>query len=460
LYKKPDKNMIFQSIFPYTQAVIAEHPLMSDVEVANSVESAAKIFVIWKQFSFQQRADIFKRVSVILKRDKDALATLITNEMGKVLAEARAEIEKSAYVCEYYAEHAETFLKDETQEAGYYKSFVAYEPIGAVLGIMPWNFPFWQVFRYAAPTLMAGNVTLLKHAPNVCGCAKKIEHIFIEAGSPAGVFQSLIIDTPVVEKLLQQPIVQAVTLTGSDRAGSAVASLAGRNIKKSVMELGGSDALIVLPGADIKRAAATALASRMQNAGQSCIGAKRFIVIESIMNDFMSEINVLIKNYKQGNPFDTSVNIGPVARLDLAENLYKQMQQSVEAGAQLQFGGAVDGCNFSPSILLNVKKGMAAFNQETFGPLAAIISVKDEQEAIQLANASAYGLGASIWTGDLDKGIALARKIESGAVFINSLVKSDPRIPFGGIKRSGYGRELGRQGILEFTNTKTIVVSD
>jgi succinate-semialdehyde dehydrogenase / glutarate-semialdehyde dehydrogenase len=452
--------MKLQSVFPYTGQVIEEHALMDDNAINKSLQSAENSFDIWKQFSFNRRADVFKNIAAILRRDKGQLATLITNEMGKVLAEAVAEIEKSAYVCEYYAENAEGFLKDEIQEAGYYKSFVAHEPIGAILGIMPWNFPFWQVFRYAAPTLMAGNVTLLKHAPNVCGCAKKIEHIFIEAGSPAGVFQSLIIDTPVVEKLLQQPIVQAVSVTGSDRAGSAVASLAGRHIKKSVLELGGSDALIVLPDADIKKTAAIALQSRMQNAGQSCIGAKRFIVIENAMNDFMSEINVLIKNYKQGNPFDTSVNIGPVARLDLAENLYKQMQQSVQAGAQLQFGGAVDGCNFSPSILLNVKKGMAAFNQETFGPLTAVISAKDEQEAIQLANASAYGLGASIWTGDLDKGIALARKIESGAVFINSLVKSDPRIPFGGIKRSGYGRELGRQGILEFTNTKTIVVSE
>ncbi|MES2848067.1 MAG: NAD-dependent succinate-semialdehyde dehydrogenase [Bacteroidota bacterium] len=451
--------MNFKSIFPYTGQVIAEYPLMDDNDISHCVANAEKAFVIWKEYNFKQRASVFTKIAAILKRDKEILAAVITNEMGKTINESNAEIEKCAYVCEYYAEHAEEFLRDELHEAGYYKSFVSYEPIGAVLGIMPWNFPFWQVFRYAAPTLMAGNVTLLKHAPNVCGCAKKIEEIFIEAGAPIGVFQSLIIDTPVVEKLLQQNIVQAVTLTGSDRAGSAVASLAGKSIKKSVMELGGSDALIVLPDADMKEAAKIALQSRMQNAGQSCIGAKRFIVIENAMSDFMNEINTLIRNIKQGNPLDENINMGPMARIDLVENLQRQMQQSIQSGAQLQFGGEINGCNFSPSILFNVQTGMAAFDQEIFGPLAAVISAKDETDAIALANDSPYGLGASIWTKDLDKGIVLARKIESGAVFINSLVKSDPRIPFGGIKRSGYGRELGRHGILEFVNAKTIALS-
>lgn len=451
--------MRFQSIFPYTQEIIAEHAVMDDKQLSNAIENAESAFSTWKNFSFEKRAAIFNTVAFILKRDKEKSAALITHEMGKTLAEATAEIEKCAYVCEYYAAHAEAFLKDELHEAGYHKSFVAYQPIGAVLGIMPWNFPFWQVFRYAAPTVMAGNVTLLKHAPNVCGCAKIIESIFLEAGAPAGVFQSLIIDTPAVEKILDEKIVQGVTLTGSDRAGSAVASLAGKHIKRSVLELGGSDALIVLPDADMKKAVEIALQSRMQNAGQSCIGAKRFIVIESAMNDFMNEINQQIKNFKQGNPFDPAVNMGPMARIDLSENLQRQMQQSIKAGAHLAFGGDTNGCNFSPSLLLNVKKGMAAFEQETFGPLAAVISAKDEAEAIVLANNSPYGLGASIWTSDLEKGISLARKIESGAVFINALVKSDPRIPFGGIKRSGYGRELGRHGILEFVNAKTIAVS-
>lgn len=452
-------SMVFQSIFPYTQETIAEYPLMDNKAIDSSITKAEDAFGIWKNFSFEQRAAVVNTVSSILKRDKEELAMLIASEMGKVLAEAKSEIEKCAYVCEYYAEHAGVFLKDEPHEAGYYKSFVSYEPVGAVLGIMPWNFPFWQVFRYAAPTLMAGNVTLLKHAPNVCGCAKKIESIFIEGGAPAGVFQSLIIDTPAVEKILEEKIVQAVTLTGSDRAGSAVASLAGKNIKKSVMELGGSDALIVLADADMQKAAETALLSRMQNAGQSCIGAKRFIVVQSAMDSFMQEINTHIKNYKQGNPFDASVNMGPMARLDLAETLNRQMQQSVQSGAQLHYGGSISGCNFLPSLLVNVKKGMAAFEEETFGPMAAVISAKDEKEAILLANNSVYGLGASIWTKDAGKGLALAKKIESGAVFINSLVKSGPGLPFGGIKRSGYGRELGKHGILEFVNAKTITVS-
>ena len=452
-------TMVFKSIFPYTQQVIAEYPVMDDAAINRCIDSAEKAYPIWKALSFDERATILKKVASILKRDRDTLATLITNEMGKVIAEAKGEVEKCAYTCEYYAEHAEQFLKDEPLEAGYTKSLVSYEPIGAVLAIMPWNFPFWQVFRYAAPTLMAGNVTMLKHAPNVCGCAKIIEQIFLEAGAPVGVFQTLIIDTPEVEKLLATKIIQAVTLTGSERAGSSVAALAGKNIKKSLLELGGSDALIVLPDADMKNAATVAMQSRMLNAGQSCIGSKRFIVLKDAMNSFMQQVNEIIKTFKQGNPFDATVTTGPMARLDLVENLHKQLLQSVDAGAQLTYGGEINGANFNPALLLNVQKGMPAFEQETFGPMAVIIEARDEAEAIALANSSEYGLAGSIWTGDIEKGIALARKIASGAVFINSLVKSDPRLPFGGIKKSGYGRELGRHGILEFVNAKTIAAA-
>ena len=448
--------MVFKSIFPYTQEVIAEYPLMDDAAINQCIVAAEKAFAEWKNKSFQQRAIVLSNAASILKRDRDILATLITNEMGKVIGEAKAEVEKCAYVCEYYAEHAEAFLKDETLQAGYTKSFVSYEPIGAVLAIMPWNFPFWQVFRYAAPTLMAGNVTLLKHAPNVCGCAKIIEQIFLEAGAPAGVFQTLIIDTPIVEKLLATNIVQAVTLTGSERAGSSVAAIAGKNIKKSLLELGGSDALIVLADADMKNAATVALQSRMLNAGQSCIGSKRFIVLQDAMDAFLQQVNELIKNFKQGDPFDATVTTGPMARLDLVENLHRQLEQSVQHGASLLYGGEISGCNFNPALLLNVQKGMAAYEQETFGPMAAVITAKDEAAAIALANDSDYGLAGSIWTSDIEKGMAIARKINTGAVFINSLVKSDPRLPFGGIKKSGYGRELGRQGILEFVNAKTI----
>jgi succinate-semialdehyde dehydrogenase / glutarate-semialdehyde dehydrogenase len=448
--------MIFQSIYPYTGEVIAAYPVMTDAEVNKLINRAEDGYATWKQFSYNQRAAVIVKVAEILKRDRDQLATLITQEMGKVIAEAKAEVEKCAYVCEYYAQHAAGFLQDEPLQAGYSQSFVTYQPIGAVLAIMPWNFPFWQVFRYAAPTLMAGNVTMLKHAPNVCGCANIIQQIFTEAGAPQGVFQTLIIDTPAVEKLLETNIVQAVTLTGSERAGSAVAALAGKHIKKSLLELGGSDALIVLPDADMQAAATVALQSRFLNAGQSCIGSKRFIVLQQAMDDFLQQLSQQLTSYTQGNPFAAGITTGPLARLDLAENINRQLQQSVQAGAQLIAGGQMQGCNFTPALLLNVQKGMAAFDQETFGPLAAVIPAKNEAEAIAIANDSEYGLGGSVWTKDIERGIAVARKINTGAVFINSLVKSDPRLPFGGIKKSGYGRELGRQGILEFVNAKTI----
>lgn len=451
--------MTFKSINPYTQQLIAEHPLMDNAAINTRLDAATTAFSSWKKTSFEERAAVFTKLAALLITNSEKLGTLITNEMGKVLAEAKGEVEKCATVCEYYATNAATFLRDQPLDGGYYKSFVSYEPIGAVLAIMPWNFPFWQVFRYAAPTLMAGNVTLLKHAPNVCGCAKMIEQLFIEAGAPAGVFQALIIDTPVVEKLLETNIIQAVTLTGSERAGSSVAMLAGKNIKKSLLELGGSDALIVLPDADMKKAATVALQSRMLNAGQSCIGSKRFIVLRSAVDSFMHEVQAILPTFKQGNPFDAATTMGPLARLDLATNLEKQLQHSVGKGALLEFGGAVNGCNFSPSLLLNVSKGMAAFDEETFGPLAAVSIAINEAHAIDLANDSPYGLGGSVWTADIDRGIAIARQIHTGAVFINELVKSDARLPFGGIKKSGYGRELGKQGIHEFVNAKTIVAS-
>lgn len=447
---------VFKSIFPYTQELQAEYPLIDDARLDHLISLAHQAYGFWKKTSFSERSQMLKNVASILRRDQETLATLITKEMGKIMAESRGEVEKCAVTAEYYAEHAELFLQDEMLVAGYARSFVTYQPIGVVLGIMPWNFPFWQVFRYVAPTLMAGNTTLLKHAPNVCGCALVLEKIFFEAGAPQGVFTSLIIDTPAVEKILASDLVQAVTLTGSERAGSSVASLAGRYIKKSVMELGGSDALILLPDAEMKKAVSVALNSRMLNAGQSCIGSKRFIIVKEALSDFMNEFLIQLKEMKQGDPFDKSNNMGPMARPDLVRSLEKQLEKSVSLGAKLEFGGEVNGCNFKPALLLDVKEGMPAFDEETFGPLAAIIVANDEAEAIQFANDSRYGLGGSVWTKDIEKGIAIAKKMETGAVFINALVKSDPRLPFGGIKKSGYGRELGRHGILEFVNAKTI----
>ncbi len=430
---------------------------MDDKQLEQAVSLAYQAFTSWKIASFAERSSVLKRVAMLMRRDQETLATLITHEMGKIIAEARGEVEKCALTAEYYAENAEDFLKDEILVAGYNRSFITHQPIGIVLGIMPWNFPFWQVFRYAAPTLMAGNTCLLKHAPNVCGCARSLEKIFLEAGAPVGVFTSLIIDTPAVGKIINSDFVQGVTLTGSERAGSSVASVAGHNIKKSVMELGGSDALIVLPDADFKTAVSVALNSRMLNAGQSCIGAKRFIILKDAEHEFMQEFLTQLKTLKQGDPFDKNTSTGPMARLDLVQALEKQIEDSVTMGAKLEYGGDSNGCNFSPALLLNVKEGMPAFEEETFGPLASVTVAGNEEEAIRLANSTKYGLAGSIWTKDIEKGISLARQMDTGAVFINALVKSDPRLPFGGIKKSGYGRELGRLGILEFVNAKTIV---
>jgi len=447
---------VFKSIFPYNQQIIAEYPLMNVQGVDSALSKSVKGYAHWSVQSFAHRAGVLNRAASILREEKDRFATLITNEMGKVISEAKGEVEKCAWVCEYYAQNAEQFLKDEIITADYHKSFVTYQPIGAVLAIMPWNFPFWQVFRFAAPTLMAGNVGLLKHAPNVTGCSLAIQEIFQKAGAGEGVFQSLIIDTPEVERIIASDIVQAVTLTGSERAGTSVAMLAGKHIKKSVLELGGSDALIVLADANLEKAATVAIQSRMLNAGQSCIASKRFIVVKEAMDEFMHQLVSQIVKLKQGDPFKEGITTGPMARIDLANELQSQMLRSVEAGAKLELGGEVEGANFQPSLLLNVKKGMATFDEEAFGPLASMIIAANEDEAIQLANNSRYGLGGSIWTRDVEKGISLGRRISSGAVFINSLVKSDPRLPFGGVKKSGYGRELGRHGILEFVNAKTI----
>jgi succinate-semialdehyde dehydrogenase/glutarate-semialdehyde dehydrogenase len=438
--------------------MIGEYPLMNQSEIDASLTQAEKAYKHWSSITYNERAEMLNKAAAILRRDKQRLGILITSEMGKVIAEAVGEVEKCAWVCEYYAEHAASFLQDEPIEAGYHKSFISYQPIGAVLAIMPWNFPFWQVFRFAAPTLMAGNVGLLKHARNVTGCALAIEKIFTEAGAPIGVFKTLIVDNLPIERIIAADIVQAVTLTGSEAAGMSVASLAGKYIKKSLLELGGSDALIVLADADIEKAAKVAIQSRMQNAGQSCIASKRFLVVKEAYNDFVHQLHIQTQLLKQGDPFNDDITTGPMARPDLAVELTEQMNRSIASGAVLDIGGSSFGCNFMPSILLNVKPGMATFEEEVFGPLASVIAVTDESEAIALANSSRFGLGGSIWSKDIEKAVAIARKITSGAVFINSLVKSDPRIPFGGIRKSGYGRELGRQGILEFVNTKVITV--
>lgn len=450
----------FKSIYPYTQEVKAEYELMTNDVVNNCLALAETAYKQWRKTSFAERSRLMLNVADLLIKQRDDHAYTISMEMGKTLKEAKAEIEKCAACCRYYAENAERFLNEENMPSDAHKSYVRYDPIGAILAIMPWNFPFWQVFRFAAPYLMGGNVALLKHAPNVCGTALAIEKIFLETGFPKGVFQTLIIDVDAVPYIIDQNIVQGITLTGSEFAGSQVAGLAGKAVKKSVMELGGSDAFIVLEDADMQKAANVATASRMQNAGQSCIAAKRFIVVEKAMPDFIHAFEAEIKKLKQGDPFDENVTTGPISRIDLAEKLEHQMQESIRKGAKLALGGNRSGCNFQPSLLLNVHEGMPAFDEEMFGPVASVIKANDEAHAIDIANASRYGLGSSIWSRDTEKAEALAKDIEAGAVFINALVKSDSRYPFGGVKKSGYGRELSYFGIHEFMNIKTVYVNE
>jgi succinate-semialdehyde dehydrogenase/glutarate-semialdehyde dehydrogenase len=431
---------------------------MNDERVEDALVRADLAFQKWKHVSFARRAELLHQLGKKLRDQKEALARTITLEMGKVINEARAEIDKCAMVCNYYADHGEEIMRDEAVASEAVKSVVAFEPIGAVFAIMPWNFPFWQVIRAAVPTIMAGNVMLLKHAPNVCGCSQSIEKLFREAGFPEGVFQSLIAGVDITEKVISHAIVQGVTLTGSEMAGSSVASLSGRHIKKTVLELGGSDPIIILDDADLERAAKVGLQSRMQNAGQSCIAAKRFIVLEKVKDEFIHKLLEYTGKLIQGNPLDEHITTGPMARIDLAEKLEEQQNASVKAGAEVIAGGARNGCNFAPTLLNYVKPGMPAFNEEMFGPIAAVVSAPNEDDAVFLANINRYGLGASVWTKNLERGERVARQIYSGSVFVNALVKSDPRFPFGGVKKSGYGRELSRYGMHEFVNVKTIFI--
>lgn len=449
--------MIFKSINPFTQAVISEHEVLSNAQLNHKLDLAASAFKNWRNTSFQERADKMQKFANILRANKNELGLLITNEMGKILVEAIAEVEKSAGNCDFYAENAEKMLKDEHYDTPF-KSMSVYDPSGAVFAIMPWNYPFWQVLRYAAPAIMAGNVTLLKHAPNVIGCAKAIENAFLEAGFPEGVFQQIVIDIPQVETVIAADIVSGITLTGSEMAGSSVAALAGKHIKKSVLELGGSDAFIVLNDADLEKASTVATQSRMLNAGQACICAKRFIVTEKVADEFAHLFAKKVSALQQGNPLQDGINMGPLARIDLAQKLSYQLEHSLKQGAKILVGGEREHCNFQPTLIDFVDANNIAFKEETFGPLATIIRAKDENDAIAIANNHRYGLASAIWTEDREKAYKLARRIEAGNVFVNSLVRSDSRIPFGGIKKSGYGRELSDIGIKEFMNMKSVII--
>lgn len=449
--------MIIKSINPYSQAVIAEHEVLTNAQLAQKIELSENAFKNWRNTTFQERADKMKKLANILRARKEELGLLITNEMGKILSEGVSEVEKSAGNCDFYAENAEQMLKDVYYDTPF-KSMSVYDPSGAIFAVMPWNYPFWQVLRYAAPAVMAGNVTILKHASNVQGCAKAIESAFLEAGFPEGVFQQVTISLNQVESIIASDIVSGVTLTGSEMAGSSVASLAGKHIKKTVMELGGSDAFIVLDDADIEKAATVATQSRMLNAGQACICAKRFIVTEKIGDEFAHLFAQKINALHQGNPLQNGINMGPLAKLEFADTLSSQLEKSLQQGAKILVGGEQDNCNFQPTLIDFVDSNNIAFQEETFGPLATIIRAKDENDAIMIANNHRYGLASAIWTEDREKAYKLARRIEAGNVFVNSLVRSDSRIPFGGIKKSGYGRELSDIGMKEFMNMKSIII--
>jgi len=401
-------------------------------------------------------------VATLLEREKQELARTITLEMGKLLRDSVAEIEKCANGCRYYAENAERFLEDEAAQTTARRSYLHYEPMGAILAIMPWNFPFWQVFRFAAPALMAGNVGILKHAGNVPQCALAIEQLFCRAGFEEGIFQTLLIEAEQAEKLIVDPRIKAVTLTGSEKAGSAVASTAAREIKKSVLELGGSDPFIVMPSADFGLAVKTAVKARMQNTGQSCIAAKRFLIADKIYDKFLGDFVEQMRSLKIGDPMDETTEIGPLASESILNGVHEQVQKTLGMGAKCLTGGnriAGAGFFYEPTVLVDVPKDSPAFREEVFGPVAAVLRVRDAAEAVDLANDNRYGLGASAWTNDPAEQELFANSLESGMVFINAMVASDPRLPFGGVKRSGFGRELGAAGIREFMNAKTIWIA-
>lgn len=450
--------MEFKSINPYNNQHLKTYTAETNWQINKRLEKAHQAFLAWKKVPIEERSKLLKKAAQVLENNLDDYAKMITLEMGKPITESRGEVKKCAWVCNYYADNAKGFLQDEVIKTDAQLSLVKHEPIGGVLAIMPWNFPFWQVFRFAAPTVMAGNVGILKHAPNVFGCAQQIEDVFTKAGFPEGVFQNFIVHQDQTESIIAHKSIKAVTLTGSEAAGSAVAAISGKYIKKSLLELGGNNAFIVWKDADIDKAVSTAVTARMMNSGQSCIAAKRFILVEEIYDEFVSKFTKAVDELISGDPMDETTKVGPLARKDLADQLQRQVKETVAQGAELLLGGKQNGCYHEPTVLGNVTSSMVAFNEETFGPLAAMIKAKDEVDAFRLAEQSKFGLGASVFTKNIEKAIEMSGEVSDGAYFVNELVKSDPRLPFGGTKNSGYGRELAQDGILEFVNRKTIYV--
>ncbi|MBD3620319.1 MAG: NAD-dependent succinate-semialdehyde dehydrogenase [Chromatiales bacterium] len=451
--------MSFCSMNPASGEVLAEYDTWEATRIEEALALAAKTQPVWAARPFAERRALLQQAAAVLRERREHYARLVTLEMGKLYREALGEVDKCALACEYYAEHGEGFLADEPIESDAGKSFVAYQPLGVVLAVMPWNFPLWQVIRFAAPALMAGNVGLLKHASNVPQCALALEEVFREAGLPDGCFQTLMISACQVEGVLRDPRVAAATLTGSEPAGRSVAAVAGSEIKKTVLELGGSDAFVVLEDADLDWTVKQAVTSRFLNAGQSCIAAKRFIVVDAVAEDFLAAFSQAVEALQPGDPFADATTLAPLARSDLRDELHEQVRDSIAAGAVAVTGCAPvpgEGAYYQPSILDQVAPGMRAYHEELFGPVAIVMRARDEDDAVRQANDSRFGLGGSVWTRDSARGEAVARRLECGCAFVNGLVKSDPRLPFGGVKASGYGRELSRHGIREFVNAKTV----
>jgi succinate-semialdehyde dehydrogenase/glutarate-semialdehyde dehydrogenase len=455
--------MTLISINPTTEETIASYPETTLKDALHAAQKGHEVFTHWKQTSFRERATLMRKAGETLLAEKDAFARLMTQEMGKPILQAKAEIEKCALLCAYYADHAEHFLAPELVKTEAHKSYVAYTPLGVILAIMPWNFPFWQAFRAAVPALMAGNAMVLKHASNVPGCALAIESVFKEAGAPVGLFQTLLATSTTALSLIESSHIQGVSLTGSTQAGKSVARKAGEFIKKCVLELGGSDPYVILEDANLEQAAITCATSRLINSGQSCIAAKRFIIVESQFERFTQLFLKEMEKAVSGNPLDEKTTVGPLARLDLREALHNQVRQSIEQGAECLLGGYLaegPGAFYPPTVLTNVHKGMPAYDEELFGPVASLILAKDEQEALHIAKDTPYGLGAAVFTENREHGEHIAlHGLDAGSCFVNAFVRSDPRLPFGGIKESGFGRELSCHGIREFVNCKTIYIA-
>ena len=454
--------MKITSLNPATGQAIKDYDEMTSEQVKSVIKKADEAFQNWRNTGVTERAELMKKAAQALRHDLEMHARLMAEEMGKPIRAGRAEAEKCAWVCDFYAENAGKFLQPEMVVTDATKSFITFQPLGVILAVMPWNFPYWQVFRFAAPGLMAGNAGVLKHASNVPGCALAIEEVFKKAGFPENVFRTLLIGSKQVEAVIENPLVKAVTLTGSTPAGRAVGKKAGEMLKKSVLELGGSDPYIVLEDANLEEAITTCVTSRLINSGQSCIAAKRFIVVEPIRERFEKLYVEQMRTRKMGDPMDENTDVGPQARHDLRDDLHRQVIESINKGAKCLLGGEIPdgtGAYYPPTVLTDVKKGMPAYDEELFGPVAAIIPVKDAEEAIGVANDSVFGLGAAIFTGNIAKGEDIAaNRLEAGCCFVNAFVKSDPRLPFGGIKESGYGRELSHYGIKEFVNIKSVYV--